>query len=81
MKKANSKKKISLKFSKKQQRAKKKNQNDKHSYEGSVWGNTAAGGGSSRLLESPREWRGSTRQVCGLWPFVAGSTTHILVHR
>ena len=75
MKKANSKKKISLKFSKKQQRVKKKNQNDKHSYEGSVWGNTAAGGGSSRLLESPREWRGSTRQVCGLWPFVAGSTT------
>lgn len=75
MKKANSKKKISLKFSKKQQRAQKKNQNDKHSYEGSVWGNTAAGGGSSRLLESPREWRGSTRQVCGLWPFVAGSTT------
>ena len=75
MKKTNSKKKISLKFSKKQQRAKKKNQNDKHSYEGSVWGNTAAGGGSSRLLESPREWRGSTRQVCGLWPFVAGSTT------
>lgn len=75
MKKANSKKKISLKFSKKRQRAKKKNQNDKHSYEGSVWGNTAAGGGSSRLLESPREWRGSTRQVCGLWPFVAGSTT------
>lgn len=75
MKKANSKKKISLKFSKKQQRAQKKNQNDKHSYEGSAWGNTAAGGGSSRLLESPREWRGSTRQVCGLWPFVAGSTT------
>ena len=75
MKKANSKKKISLKFSKKQQRAQKKNQNDKHSYEGSVWGNTAAGGGSSRLLESPREWRGSTRQVCGLWPFVAGPTT------
>ena len=75
MKKANSKKKISLKFSKKQQLAKKKNQNDKHSYEGSVWGNTAAGGGSSWLLESPREWRGSTRQVCGLWPFVAGSTT------
>jgi hypothetical protein len=75
VKKANSKKKISLKFSKKQQRAKKKNQNDKHSYEGSVWGNTGAGGGSSRLLESPREWRGSTRQVCGLWPFVAGSTT------
>ena len=33
------------------------------------------GGGASHLFESPREWRGSTRQVCGMWPFAAGSST------
>lgn len=33
------------------------------------------GGGASHLFESPREWRGSTRQICGLWPFAAGSST------
>ena len=38
-------------------------------------GQNIPGGGSSRLFESPREWRGSTRQVCGLWPWSAGSST------
>lgn len=33
------------------------------------------GGGAAHLFESPREWRGSTRQICGLWPFAAGSST------
>lgn len=33
------------------------------------------GGGGAHLFESPREWRGSTRQICGMWPFAAGSST------
>lgn len=70
MKKTDSKK----KFLKKSKKHSVTNDN-KSSYEGSVWGNISAGGGSSLMLESPREWRGSTRQVCGLWPFAAGSTT------
>lgn len=42
---------------------------------GRVRGYAIPGGGASHLFESPREWRGSTRQVCGLWPFAAGSST------
>lgn len=30
-------------------------------------------GGRSSLVEAPPEWRGTTVQVCGLWPFAAGS--------
>ena len=42
---------------------------------GSAYGLNVPGGGAARMFQSPREWRGSTRQVCGLWPFSAGSTT------
>lgn len=41
---------------------------------GSARGRNIAGGGLSRLFEAPREWRGSTRQVCGLWPWAAGAS-------
>ena len=33
------------------------------------------GGGRVSYVEAPAEWRGTTRQVCGLWPFIAGSGT------
>lgn len=33
------------------------------------------GGGRASLVEAPPEWRGTTVQVCGLWPFAAGSGT------
>ncbi|MEU1627746.1 ATP/GTP-binding protein [Streptomyces sp. NPDC020096] len=33
------------------------------------------GGGKASLVEAPPEWRGTTVQVCGLWPFAAGSGT------
>ncbi|MBE1532872.1 ATP/GTP-binding protein [Actinomadura algeriensis] len=33
------------------------------------------GGGRSSYVEMPAEWRGTTVQVCGLWPFGAGSGT------
>lgn len=42
---------------------------------GSAHGLNVPGGGAARMFQSPREWRGSTRQVCGLWPFAAGATT------
>ncbi|AMM34804.1 ATP/GTP-binding protein (plasmid) [Sinomonas atrocyanea] len=32
-----------------------------------------AGGGYANLLDLPPEFRGSSRQVCGLWPFSSGS--------
>lgn len=31
------------------------------------------GGGRSIFIQAPDEWRGTTVQVCGLWPFAAGS--------
>ncbi|MEU4196559.1 ATP/GTP-binding protein [Kribbella sp. NPDC026611] len=31
------------------------------------------GGGYSTYLQAPQEWRGTTVQVCGLWPFAAGT--------
>jgi len=31
------------------------------------------GGGADGWVEAPLEWRGTTRQVCGLWPHAAGS--------
>ncbi|WP_420116583.1 ATP/GTP-binding protein [Micromonospora sp.] len=31
------------------------------------------GGGRAELIDAPDEWRGTTVQVCGLWPFSAGS--------
>lgn len=33
------------------------------------------GGGRASYVEMPPEWRGTTVQVCGLWPFSAGSGT------
>ncbi|MEU8030692.1 ATP/GTP-binding protein [Streptomyces sp. NPDC049099] len=33
------------------------------------------GGGKASLVEAPPEWRGTTVQVCGLWPWAAGSGT------
>ena len=35
------------------------------------WGGRGAGGVS--YLQAPTEWRGTTVQVCGLWPYAAGS--------
>ncbi len=34
-----------------------------------------AGGGSSPVVQAPALWRGTTVQVCGLWPFATGSGT------
>ena len=31
--------------------------------------------GSSAYLQVPDEWRGTTVQVCGLWPFAIGTGT------
>lgn len=31
------------------------------------------GAGPSNYLAAPEEWRATSRQVCGLWPFAAGS--------
>jgi hypothetical protein len=31
------------------------------------------GGGYSTYLQAPAEWRGTTVQVCGMWPFSAGT--------
>lgn len=33
------------------------------------------GGGHTSYLDLPQEYRGTTRQVCGLWPFIAGAGT------
>ncbi|MGI5418988.1 ATP/GTP-binding protein [Actinomadura luteofluorescens] len=38
-------------------------------------GFTRRGGGRASYVEMPSEWRGTTVQVCGLWPFGAGSGT------
>ena len=34
-----------------------------------------ASGGWEEAIQEPPEWRGSTVQVCGLWPFAVGSGT------
>jgi hypothetical protein len=31
------------------------------------------GGGYSTYVQAPAEWRGTTVQVCGMWPFAAGT--------
>ncbi|NYJ76454.1 hypothetical protein [Allobranchiibius huperziae] len=36
------------------------------------------GGGAAVIVDSPPEWRGSSVQVCGLWPFSAGSGTPVV---
>jgi hypothetical protein len=37
-----------------------------------------AGGGSSPVVQAPPEWRATTVQVCGLWPFSTGSGTPMI---
>jgi GTPase SAR1 family protein len=41
-------------------------------------GFTRRGGGRASYVEMPAEWRGTTVQVCGLWPFGAGSGTPMM---
>lgn len=41
-------------------------------------GFTRRGGGRASYVEMPSEWRGTTVQVCGLWPFGAGSGTPMM---
>ena len=36
------------------------------------------GGGRSVLVQAPLEYRGSTMQVCGMWPFATGSGTPMI---
>lgn len=36
------------------------------------------GRGESFYVQQPDEWRGTTRQVCGLWPFVIGTGTPVV---
>ena len=36
------------------------------------------GGGKTSLLEAPPEWRATTVQVCGLWPWIVGSGAPIV---
>lgn len=36
------------------------------------------GRGESVYLQTPAEWRGTTVQVCGLWPFAIGAGTPML---
>ena len=36
---------------------------------------TGRGRGESVRVDAPDEWRGTTVQVCGLWPWVAGTGT------
>ncbi|XAS78316.1 hypothetical protein V3G39_17960 (plasmid) [Dermatophilaceae bacterium Sec6.4] len=36
------------------------------------------GGGAAVMVDTPTEWRGSSVQVCGLWPFSAGSGTPVV---
>lgn len=36
------------------------------------------GGGSWRLMPTPTGWRGTSVQVCGLWPFAAGSSRPVV---
>lgn len=37
-----------------------------------------AGGGATGYIESPVEYQGTSVQVCGLWPFVAGSSSPVV---
>ncbi|MQA03532.1 MAG: ATP/GTP-binding protein [Streptosporangiales bacterium] len=36
------------------------------------------GGGKMSYLDLPQEYRATTRQVCGLWPFIAGAGTPMI---
>ncbi|WP_249011187.1 hypothetical protein [Conexibacter sp. DBS9H8] len=39
---------------------------------------SAAGAGSSLLVQAPTQWRGTSVQVCGLWPFSTGTGTPMI---
>ena len=41
-------------------------------------GFAGAGGGRYSWVEAPTEYRGTTVQVCGLWPFGTGSTSPVI---
>lgn len=41
-------------------------------------GIAARGGGRVSYIEAPQEWRGTTVQVCGLWPFGNGAGTPLV---
>jgi len=43
---------------------------------GRGWG--GRGGGASQYLQAPDLWRGTTVQVCGLWPFAIGTGTPMI---
>lgn len=36
------------------------------------------GGGTVGYVESPQEWRATTAQLCGLWPYAAGSGSPVV---
>jgi hypothetical protein len=42
------------------------------------YGWMGAGGGRSRFVRAPLEFRGSTTQACGLWPFATGAATPLV---
>jgi hypothetical protein len=54
---------------------KKKNKTGKAVRKPGYRGFSHRGGGRASYVEMPSEWRGTTVQVCGLWPFGAGSGT------
>ncbi|MFC7731158.1 hypothetical protein [Actinomadura keratinilytica] len=71
-----------LKKNKKGKKKAKKNKEDHASEQRSpaaprpgMRGFAGRGGGRAGYVEAPPEWRGTTVQVCGLWPFGAGSGT------
>ncbi|MGF0120742.1 MULTISPECIES: ATP/GTP-binding protein [unclassified Pseudoclavibacter] len=39
---------------------------------------SGAGSGASTYVQAPDEWRGTTVQVCGLWPFAVGTGTPMI---
>lgn len=41
-------------------------------------GITGRGGGKVSYIDLPQEYRGTTRQVCGLWPYIAGAGTPMI---
>src|SRR5688500_18027580 len=41
-------------------------------------GYAGPGGGRLSYVEAPMEYRGTTVQVCGMWPFGTGSTTPMI---
>ncbi|MDQ1249962.1 MAG: hypothetical protein QG597_4339, partial [Actinomycetota bacterium] len=49
---------------------------EKHEARGAGWrGMRGPGGGYAKVVEPAQEFRGTTAQVCGLWPHAAGSAS------